>query len=195
MLWRAKGFVILRESRGCPLLPLIFFYFCARSDWMYSMQYRLSFSHTHGAGSLVNADLIFALGQEDAQEISEYANWRRKDWGNGRWVTQLRIFSHLETGRWAQQAVFAKSACTVCIYVLFFCISSFGQELQRTDVDLPISKTAKKKGMYVATTLDAENNITNAAFRVRGLYKTNNSKMDEMLVYMRQGRWFMMHWS
>ena len=38
--------------------------------------------------------------------------------------------------------------------------SSFGQELQRTDIDLPISKTAKKKGMYVATTLDAEDNIT-----------------------------------
>lgn len=32
---------------------------------------------------------------------------------------------------------------------------------------------------------DADNTITNAAFRVRGLYKTTNSKMDEMLVYMR----------
>ena len=44
--------------------------------------------------------------------------------------------------------------------VLLFSLSAQGQELQRTDVDLPISKTAKKKGMYVATTLDAEDNIT-----------------------------------
>ena len=33
---------------------------------------------------------------------------------------------------------------------------------------------------------DEENNITNAAFRVSGMYKSNNSKNDELLVYMRQ---------
>jgi hypothetical protein len=44
--------------------------------------------------------------------------------------------------------------------VLLLSWSIHGQELQRTDVDLPISKTAKKKGMYVATTLDGEDNIT-----------------------------------
>ncbi len=45
--------------------------------------------------------------------------------------------------------------------VLVFCVlHSSGQKLNRTDVDLPISKTAKKKGMYVATSLDADNNVT-----------------------------------
>lgn len=44
--------------------------------------------------------------------------------------------------------------------LLFFTFCAFGQELTRTDVDLPISKSAKKKGMYVATSLDADNNVT-----------------------------------
>lgn len=43
--------------------------------------------------------------------------------------------------------------------LVFLCFSTKAQELQRTNVDLPISKTAKKKGMYVATSLDSENNI------------------------------------